>query len=222
MLVPKIWEVKRAATFSEAIDMKIWRKKIGSEHFVKIGRLKLIRNPSNYFLCVRIRLDITRSTTTLFEMLFSFGFCSIRSNNGLTTIFSPLILHPFQADCISFQIAFAMTVVPQNKKESICKHKFEFNFNSSLVFGFFVSFSFWCFLFVFCRCTIRENLRTNYQLPSGINTLKVPNNLQRYIDLMDWIRKAMWCMNALDGWWRSIETKTKHNAKERSRAEQNI
>ncbi|XP_031631676.1 uncharacterized protein LOC116345971 isoform X2 [Contarinia nasturtii] len=36
-----------------------------------------------------------------------------------------------------------------------------------------------------CRCTIRENLRTNYQLPSGINMLKVPKSLKCYIDLMD-------------------------------------
>ncbi|XP_055324775.1 uncharacterized protein LOC129579131 [Sitodiplosis mosellana] len=36
-----------------------------------------------------------------------------------------------------------------------------------------------------CRCTIRENLRANYQLPSGINMLKVPKSLKCYIDLMD-------------------------------------
>lgn len=112
---------------------------------------------------------------------------------------------------------------PKWKKKSPFEHKFEFNF--FLVFDFFACSLLWCSFVVFCRCTIRENLRTNYQLPSGINTLKVPNNLQRYIDLMDWIRKAMWCVNALNGWMvakRRVESKTERWRTEQSIAEKNI
>uniref|UniRef100_A0A1A9WZ24 SOCS box domain-containing protein n=1 Tax=Glossina brevipalpis TaxID=37001 RepID=A0A1A9WZ24_9MUSC len=36
-----------------------------------------------------------------------------------------------------------------------------------------------------CRCRIRDLLRTNGQLPDGIDTLRLPRRLQRYIDLME-------------------------------------
>lgn len=35
------------------------------------------------------------------------------------------------------------------------------------------------------RCTIREILRVNYQLPRGIEKLRLPRHLQRYVDLME-------------------------------------
>lgn len=58
------------------------------------------------------------------------------------------------------------------------------HFNFIFTFdSFFLSLS--VSSFSACRCTIRENLRANYQLPSGINMLKVPKSLKRYIDLMD-------------------------------------
>ncbi|KAJ6640084.1 hypothetical protein Bhyg_12833, partial [Pseudolycoriella hygida] len=36
-----------------------------------------------------------------------------------------------------------------------------------------------------CRCTIRDILRKNNQLPKGINSLRLPKTLRKYIDLMD-------------------------------------
>ncbi|XP_063704655.1 uncharacterized protein LOC134834058 [Culicoides brevitarsis] len=36
-----------------------------------------------------------------------------------------------------------------------------------------------------CRCTIRERLNENCQLPKGIKELKIPGKLRRYIDLME-------------------------------------
>ena len=37
------------------------------------------------------------------------------------------------------------------------------------------------------RCSIREVLRKNFQLPRGIKLLKVPRSLKRYLDLLqDW------------------------------------
>ncbi|XP_073816066.1 SOCS domain-containing protein stops isoform X2 [Musca autumnalis] len=36
-----------------------------------------------------------------------------------------------------------------------------------------------------CRCRIRDLLRHNGQLPDGIDTLRLPRRLQRYIDLME-------------------------------------
>ncbi|KAI9584460.1 uncharacterized protein LOC119635123 [Glossina fuscipes] len=36
-----------------------------------------------------------------------------------------------------------------------------------------------------CRCRIRDLLRSNGQLPEGIDTLRLPRRLQRYIDLME-------------------------------------
>lgn len=36
-----------------------------------------------------------------------------------------------------------------------------------------------------CRCRIRDLLRYNSQLPGGIETLRIPRKLQRYIDLME-------------------------------------
>ncbi|XP_037026489.1 uncharacterized protein LOC119067538 [Bradysia coprophila] len=36
-----------------------------------------------------------------------------------------------------------------------------------------------------CRCTIRDILRNNSQLPNGINKLKLPKTLKRYIDMME-------------------------------------
>ncbi|TMW48278.1 hypothetical protein DOY81_006648, partial [Sarcophaga bullata] len=36
-----------------------------------------------------------------------------------------------------------------------------------------------------CRCRIRDLLRSNGQLPDGIDTLRLPRRLQRYIDLME-------------------------------------
>ncbi|XP_067617259.1 uncharacterized protein stops [Eurosta solidaginis] len=36
-----------------------------------------------------------------------------------------------------------------------------------------------------CRCRIRDLLRQNCQLPNGIDTLRLPRRLQRYIDLME-------------------------------------
>ncbi|XP_036324068.1 uncharacterized protein LOC118737584 isoform X1 [Rhagoletis pomonella] len=36
-----------------------------------------------------------------------------------------------------------------------------------------------------CRCRIRDLLRQNCQLPGGIDTLRLPRRLQRYIDLME-------------------------------------
>ncbi|XP_075148003.1 SOCS domain-containing protein stops isoform X2 [Haematobia irritans] len=36
-----------------------------------------------------------------------------------------------------------------------------------------------------CRCRIRDLLRNNGQLPDGIDTLRLPRRLQRYIDLME-------------------------------------
>lgn len=36
-----------------------------------------------------------------------------------------------------------------------------------------------------CRCRIRDLLRQNCQLPGGIETLRIPRKLQRYIDLME-------------------------------------
>lgn len=36
-----------------------------------------------------------------------------------------------------------------------------------------------------CRCTIRQQLWRNYQLPNGIRTLPVPQFLHRYIDLLE-------------------------------------
>ncbi|XP_017034172.1 uncharacterized protein stops isoform X1 [Drosophila kikkawai] len=36
-----------------------------------------------------------------------------------------------------------------------------------------------------CRCTIRDILRQHHQLPNGIDTLRLPKRLQRYIDLTE-------------------------------------
>ncbi|XP_053945104.1 uncharacterized protein LOC128854759 isoform X1 [Anastrepha ludens] len=36
-----------------------------------------------------------------------------------------------------------------------------------------------------CRCLIRDLLRQNCELPNGIDTLRLPRRLQRYIDLME-------------------------------------
>ena len=36
-----------------------------------------------------------------------------------------------------------------------------------------------------CRCRIRDLLRRNCQLPDGIDTLRLPRRLHRYIDLME-------------------------------------
>lgn len=36
-----------------------------------------------------------------------------------------------------------------------------------------------------CRCRIRDLLRHNCQLPDGIDTLRLPRRLHRYIDLME-------------------------------------
>lgn len=54
-----------------------------------------------------------------------------------------------------------------------------------IFFVYFLHFLSHFIMFSSYRCTIRENLRANYQLPSGINMLKVPKSLKRYIDLMD-------------------------------------
>lgn len=133
---------------------------------------------------------------------------------------------PFSWCCspsVSFSLALAMcSVLPQNKKNLFSTINLNLIFFGFRFFRlFFMMVFFFVFFDVFCRCTIRESLRTNYQLPSGINTLKVPNNLQRYIDLMDWVWKAMWCMNALDGWmmakrWKG--SKTERRTREQSRA----
>lgn len=56
---------------------------------------------------------------------------------------------------------------------------------SHFFFVYFLHFLSHFIMFSSYRCTIRENLRANYQLPSGINMLKVPKSLKRYIDLMD-------------------------------------
>lgn len=106
-------------------------------------------------------------------------------------------MHKFQIQNIR-QINTHAFYVRFSQTKSRFEYKFEFKIYSNFSSAYFVVTFFFSFL-VFCRCTIRENLRTNYQLPSGISTLKVPNNLQRYIDLMDWILRAMWYMNALDG-----------------------
>lgn len=34
------------------------------------------------------------------------------------------------------------------------------------------------------RCAVREALRQNFQLPNGINSLKIPRALKRYVDLL--------------------------------------
>lgn len=36
-----------------------------------------------------------------------------------------------------------------------------------------------------CRCRIRDLLRATHQLPDGIDTLRLPRKMQRYIDLME-------------------------------------
>ncbi|KAJ8944035.1 hypothetical protein NQ314_009567 [Rhamnusium bicolor] len=36
-----------------------------------------------------------------------------------------------------------------------------------------------------CRCTIRERLWENYQLPNGIKSLAVPESLWRYLDILE-------------------------------------
>lgn len=36
-----------------------------------------------------------------------------------------------------------------------------------------------------CRCTIRNKLWENYQLPNGIRTLPVPDALRRYLDILE-------------------------------------
>lgn len=36
-----------------------------------------------------------------------------------------------------------------------------------------------------CRCAVRYRLWENYQLPNGIRALPVPENLQRYLDIME-------------------------------------
>ncbi|XP_053665075.1 uncharacterized protein LOC128714221 [Anopheles marshallii] len=36
-----------------------------------------------------------------------------------------------------------------------------------------------------CRCTIRDALRENFQLPGGVAKLPLPRKLQKYIDLLD-------------------------------------
>lgn len=36
-----------------------------------------------------------------------------------------------------------------------------------------------------CRCCIREALWRNYQLPSGIRCLPVPDSLWRYLDILE-------------------------------------
>ncbi|XP_046805422.1 uncharacterized protein LOC111681611 [Lucilia cuprina] len=41
-----------------------------------------------------------------------------------------------------------------------------------------------------CRCRIRDLLRNNGQLPNGIDTLRLPRRLQRYIDLMEEIEET--------------------------------
>ncbi|KAM7362264.1 SOCS domain-containing protein stops [Cochliomyia hominivorax] len=41
-----------------------------------------------------------------------------------------------------------------------------------------------------CRCRIRDLLRSNGQLPDGIDTLRLPRRLQRYIDLMEEIEET--------------------------------
>lgn len=42
-----------------------------------------------------------------------------------------------------------------------------------------------CFFVSLFRCRIRDLLRQNGQLPDGIDTLRLPKRLQRYIDLME-------------------------------------
>lgn len=89
----------------------------------------------------------------------------------------------FQSQVITF---FSLSLPQQIRFYLFKTRSMLYIFYISIFFSvYFLHFLSHFIMFSSYRCTIRENLRANYQLPSGINMLKVPKSLKRYIDLMD-------------------------------------
>ncbi|XP_059218998.1 uncharacterized protein LOC106087842 isoform X2 [Stomoxys calcitrans] len=63
-----------------------------------------------------------------------------------------------------------------------------------------------------CRCRIRDLLRNNGQLPDGIDTLRLPRRLQRYIDLMEEIEGPEKKDNDTDDNYPTTSSKAKSKA----------